>query len=74
MNALPLQFLMVLFAGWVNRRQQDVSGYLRAENRALREQFGGKQMRFINSENGPEFFRMNKENRQPQTGYPETGF
>ena len=27
MNALPLQFLMMLFAGWVNRRQQDVKEY-----------------------------------------------
>ncbi len=24
MNALPLQFLMLIFAGWVNRHQQDV--------------------------------------------------
>ncbi len=24
MNSLPLQFLMMIFAGWVNRSQQDV--------------------------------------------------
>jgi hypothetical protein len=41
MNALPLQFLMLIFAGWVNRRQRDVIEYLQAENRALREQLGG---------------------------------
>jgi len=30
MNTLPLQFLMMLFAGWVNRHQQDVIEYLQA--------------------------------------------
>jgi len=34
MNTLPLQFLMMIFAGWVNRHQQEVIGYLQAENRA----------------------------------------
>ncbi|HIL80716.1 MAG: helix-turn-helix domain-containing protein [Myxococcales bacterium] len=46
MNALPLQFLMLIFAGWVNRHQQDVIEYLQEENRALREQLGGKRLRF----------------------------
>jgi len=31
MNALPLQFLMLIFAGWVNRHQQDVIEYPREE-------------------------------------------
>jgi len=31
MNALPLQFLMLIFAGWVSRRQQDVIDYLQEE-------------------------------------------
>ena len=31
MNALPLQFLMVIFAGWVNRNQQDMIDYLQEE-------------------------------------------
>jgi hypothetical protein len=43
MNALPLQFLMLIFAGWVNRHQQDVTEYLQEENRALREQLGRKR-------------------------------
>jgi hypothetical protein len=34
MNALPLQFLMLIFAGWVNRHQQDVIEYLQEEDRA----------------------------------------
>jgi len=46
MNALPLQFLMLIFAGWVNRHQQEVIDYLQEENRALREQLGGKRLRF----------------------------
>ncbi len=44
MNTLQLEFLMLIFAGWVNRRQQGVIEYLREEeaaelpsNRALRE-------------------------------------
>jgi putative transposase len=46
MNAPPFQFLMLTFAGWVNRHQQDVLEYLQAENRALREQLCGKRLRF----------------------------
>ena len=46
MNALQLQFLMLVFAGWVNRSQQDVIEYLQEENRALREQLDGKRLRF----------------------------
>ncbi len=40
MSNLPLQFLMMIFAGWVNRSQQDVIEYLQAETRVLREQLG----------------------------------
>ena len=40
MNALQLDFLMLIFAGWVNRGQQDVIEYLQEENRVLREQLG----------------------------------
>jgi len=46
MNALPLQFLLMIFADWVNRHQQDVIEYLQAENQALREHLGGKRLRF----------------------------
>jgi len=31
MNALPLQFLVRIFAGWVNRHQQEVIEYLQEE-------------------------------------------
>jgi len=46
MHQLQLQFLLLVFAGWVNRRQQDVIEYLREENRVLREQLGGRRIRF----------------------------
>ncbi len=50
MNALPLQFLMLVFAGWVSRHQQDVIDYLQEENRALREQLGRKRLRFTDQQ------------------------
>jgi hypothetical protein len=31
MNALPVQVLMLILAGWVNRHQQDVIEYLQEE-------------------------------------------
>ncbi len=46
MNTLQLEFLMLIFAGWVNRSQQDVIEYLQQENRVLREQLGGKRLPF----------------------------
>ncbi len=46
MNTLQLQFLMLIFAGWVNRGQQDVIEYLQEENRVLREQLGGSRLPF----------------------------
>ena len=50
MNNLQLQFLMLIFAGWVNRSQQDVIEYLQEENRALREQLGGKRLLFTDGQ------------------------
>ena len=37
----PLHFLLLTFAGWVNRQQRGVVEYLREENRVLREQLDG---------------------------------
>ena len=42
MSSLQLEFLMLIFAGWVNRSQQNVIEYLQEENRVLREQLGGR--------------------------------
>jgi hypothetical protein len=35
----PLQLLLVMFAGWVNRHQLDLIAYLQEENRVLTELF-----------------------------------
>ena len=50
MSAAPLQFLLLLFAGWVNRRQQAVIDYLIEENRVLREQLRGRRMWFTDDQ------------------------
>ncbi len=50
MNTLELQLLMLIFTGWVNRTQQDVIEYLQEENRVLREQLGGKRLRFTDAQ------------------------
>jgi hypothetical protein len=41
---------MLIFAGWVNRGQQDFIAYLQEENRVLREQLGGKRLPFTDSQ------------------------
>jgi putative transposase len=46
MDRLPLQFLMLAFAGWVNRHQQERIEYLQEENRFLLEQLGSKRLQF----------------------------
>ncbi len=50
MNNLQLQLLMLIFAGWVNRGQQDVIEYLQEENRVLRERLGGKRLLFTDGQ------------------------
>ena len=50
MNSLQLQFLVMIFAGWVTRSQQDVIAYLQAENRVLREQLGEGRLRFTDAQ------------------------
>src|SRR5215472_14891265 len=42
----PVRLLLISLAGWLNQRQQDVIDYLQEENRVLREQLGGKRLRF----------------------------
>ena len=40
----PWQFLFIIVAGWVNRQQQQVIEYLRAENQVLREKIGKRRI------------------------------
>ena len=42
----PFQFVVIVLAGWMNQRQQNVIEYLREENRVLREQLGERRLRF----------------------------
>jgi len=46
----PLQFVLIGLAGWMNRDQQCVIEYLRAENRVLREMIPRKRLRFTESQ------------------------
>ena len=46
----PLQFLILLVASWLGRRQSEAIEYLRAENRVLRAHLGAKRMRFTDAE------------------------
>ena len=45
----PLSFLLVCFAGWMNRRQQAVIDYLQEEVRILQE-YMGKRPRFTDDQ------------------------
>jgi putative transposase len=47
---LPLRFVLVALAGWMNQRQQNVIDYLQEENRVLREQLGPKRLRFTDAQ------------------------
>ncbi len=47
---LPLKFLLLIWAGWVNRAQQNAIDYLKEENRILREQVGNKRLRLTNAQ------------------------
>jgi putative transposase len=40
----PWQLLLLILAGWINRHQQDVLEYLRAENQVLKEKLGKKRI------------------------------
>ncbi len=46
----PLRFLLLTFAGWVNRQQQDVLEYLLEENRVLKDQMRGRPLRLTDDQ------------------------
>jgi transposase InsO family protein len=50
MPSLPLQFLVVLLAGWLCRHQQEMIEYLQEENRILRDQLGSNRVRFTDAQ------------------------
>src|SRR5450755_3547452 len=42
----PFRFVLIAVGGWMNQHQLQIIDYLREENRVLREQLGGRRMRF----------------------------
>ena len=46
----PFRFVLISIAGWMNQQQQQASEYLREENKALREQLGGRRHRFTDEQ------------------------
>ena len=42
----PFRFVLIAVGGWMNQHQRQIIDYLREENRVLREQLGGRRMRF----------------------------
>jgi len=42
----PFRFIVIALSGWINQPQLLIIDYLREENRALREQLGGRQPKF----------------------------
>ncbi len=45
-----LQFILLFFAGWVNRKQQNAIDYLKEENKILLEQLEGKRILLTNDQ------------------------
>ena len=52
LETIHFQLLLATFAGWINRRQALVAGYLVEENRVLKEQLesSGKRLRFTDNQ------------------------
>ena len=46
----PFRFLLIAVAGWMNQHQLLVIDYLREENCILREQLGGRRLRFTDDQ------------------------
>ena len=42
----PFRFVRIAVGGWMNQHQLQIIDYLREENRVLREQLGGRRVRF----------------------------
>ncbi len=49
-DSFTLQLLLATFAGWVNRHQAQVVEYIVEENRALKEQLGGRRLRLTDDQ------------------------
>jgi hypothetical protein len=50
MGTEAVRFLVLWMAGWIHSRQLEVIDFLREENRILREQLGGRRLRFTDDQ------------------------
>ena len=50
MGTEAVRFLVLWTAGWMHSRQLEVIEFLREENRVLREQLGGRRLRFTDDQ------------------------
>src|SRR4051812_36904270 len=50
MGTEAVRFLVLWMAGWIHARQLEVINFLREENRVLREQIGGRRLRFTDDQ------------------------
>src|SRR6478609_7811046 len=46
----PFRFVLIAVGGWMNQHQLQIIDYLREENRVLREQLGGRRIRFTDDQ------------------------
>ena len=46
----PFRLVLISIAGWMNQEQQQAIEYLREENKVLREQLGGRRLRFTDEQ------------------------
>jgi hypothetical protein len=47
-RSVPVRLISI--AGWINKQQQQAIEYLREENKVLREQLGGRGLRFTDEQ------------------------
>ena len=59
-DTIRWQVLLVALAGWVNRHQLEVIAYMREENRVLKEQIGGRRLRFTDPVDVPPLDRAER--------------
>ena len=50
MEIRSLHFVIAMVAGWLQREQGEVIAYLKEENKVLRKQLGGTQIKFTDSQ------------------------
>jgi hypothetical protein len=59
----PFRFVLISIAGWMNQQQQQAIEYLREENKVLREQLGGRRLRFTDDQRRRRWHGVTRERR-----------